>query len=155
MNDHAEIRCFACGTSGMKWSRKRIDVPYLDRAGAERTATAVVRVATCGACGFAIRPADSLLAEHAAVCRHSGLLAPEDIVAARNRLGLTQQELAARSGCGIASIKRWESSRKFQNVSSDRALRAVLELDAGADTGTGRGQKAAKPRGGARKRKAG
>jgi DNA-binding transcriptional regulator YiaG len=139
----------------MKWSRKRIDVPYLDRAGAERTATAVVRVATCGACGFAIRPADSLLAEHAAVCRHSGLLAPEDIVVARNRLGLTQQELAARSGCGIASIKRWESSRKFQNVSSDRALRAVLELDAGADTGTGRGEKAAKPRGGARKRKAG
>lgn len=118
-------------------------------------ATAVVRVATCGACGFAIRPADSLLAEHAAVCRHSGLLAPEDIVAARARLGLTQQELAARSGCGIASIKRWESSRKFQNVSSDRALRAVLELDAGADIGTGRGEKAAKPRGGARKRKAG
>ena len=155
MNDHADTHCYACGALGVKWSRKRIDVPYFNRAGAERTATAVVRVATCGTCGFAARPSDSVLAEHAAVCRHSGLLAPEDIVAARNRLGLTQQELATRSGFGIASIKRWETGRNLQNVSSDRALRAVLELDAGADTGTGRGEKAAKPRGGARKRKAG
>ena len=88
------------------WSRTRTQVPYRDRAGAAHTATAVVRVATCNTCGFAARPADSVLAEHAAVCRHSGLLAPADIVAARNRLGLTQQELATRSGFGIASIKR-------------------------------------------------
>jgi transcriptional regulator with XRE-family HTH domain len=85
------------------------------------------------------------------VCFARGLLAPEDIVTARKRLGITQQELAARSGCGIASIKRWESGRKFQNVSSDRALRAVLEIDANP----GRAEKSAKPRGGARKRKAG
>jgi DNA-binding XRE family transcriptional regulator len=139
----------------MVWSRQSVDVPYCDRADVEHVTTAVVDMAKCQACGFGFEALGSWKAHHAAVCIARGLLAPEDIVAARNRLGLTQQELAARSGCGIASIKRWESSRKFQNVSSDRALRAVLELDAGADIGTGRGEKAAKPRGGARKRKAG
>ncbi len=151
MNDHADTHCHACGAPAVTWSRKRTQVPYRDRSGAEHMATAVVRIATCGTCGFAARPADAVLAEHAAVCRHSGLLAPEDIVAARNRLGLTQQELATRTGFGIASIKRWETGRNLQNVSSDRALRAVLEID----TNPGRAEKSAKPRGGARKRKAG
>ena len=72
-------------------------------------------------------------------------------MAARNRLGLTQQELATRTGFGIASIKRWETGRNLQNVSSDRALRAVLEIDANP----GRTERSAKPRGGVRKRKAG
>jgi transcriptional regulator with XRE-family HTH domain len=74
-------------------------------------------------------PAESAEAGHAAICRDCGLLAPEDIVAARARLGFTQRDLAERTGFGIASIKRWETGRTIQNLSSDRALRAVLALD--------------------------
>jgi DNA-binding transcriptional regulator YiaG len=122
------MQCPGCGAAALKWSRKRSDVTYRDRTGTAQRTHAMVRVATCATCGFAVRPPESLMAEHSAICRHIGVLAPEDIVAARQRLGITQVELAERTGFGIASIKRWETGRNIQNLSSDRALRSVLEM---------------------------
>jgi putative zinc finger/helix-turn-helix YgiT family protein len=122
-------RCPSCGSADLAWSRRRTALPYRDRAGVEREATATIRVARCRRCGMVALPAESAEAGHAAICRDCGLLAPEDIVAARARLGFTQRDLAERTGFGIASIKRWETGRTIQNLSSDRALRAVLALD--------------------------
>lgn len=152
MHSHDDTRCPACGRAALSWSTKATEVPYRDRRGADRSVKARIRSARCRSCGMQVRPAEAVSAGHAAICRACGLLAPEDIVAARGRLGITQRELAARTGFGIASIKRWETGRTIQNVSSDRALRAVLALDAAtSESGAGPQRRSAA----ARRRKAG
>jgi len=40
---------------------------------------------------------------------------------------MTQEQFAAHSGFGVASIRRWERGVRIQTVSSDRHLRALLE----------------------------
>ena len=82
MRDSERMQCPGCGAAALKWSRKRSDVTYRDRTGTAQRTHAMVRVATCATCGFAVRPPESLMAEHSAICRHIGVLAPEDIVAA-------------------------------------------------------------------------
>ncbi len=65
-----------------------------------------------------------------------GLLTGEEIVAKRNKLGLTQEELAKRMHVGIASIKRWEGGA-IQTQSMDRALRITLGGESIGDSCTG------------------
>jgi putative zinc finger/helix-turn-helix YgiT family protein len=65
-----------------------------------------------------------------------GLLTGGEIVAKRNKLGLTQQELAKRMHVGIASIKRWEGGA-IQTQSMDRALRIALGGESIGDSCTG------------------
>ncbi len=54
-----------------------------------------------------------------------GLLTGENIRALRKKRGITQDALAASTGAGIASIKRWEGSQ-IQTKSMDQALRKAL-----------------------------
>ena len=63
--------------------------------------------------------------QHNAVCHYLGRLTPDEIVALRKRLGLTQAGLAEKTGIGIASIKRWENGTVIQNASLDGQLRAL------------------------------
>ncbi|MBA3976545.1 MAG: hypothetical protein C0504_20250 [Candidatus Solibacter sp.] len=60
--------------------------------------------------------------------RAHGLLTTAEIKAARNRLGLTQQQLAERLKVGIASVKRWELGA-IQDESSDRLMRLCTDVD--------------------------
>ena len=53
------------------------------------------------------------------------LLTSDEIIKGRERLGLTQEELAKQAGVGIASIKRWEKGL-IQTKANDEALRRVL-----------------------------
>jgi putative zinc finger/helix-turn-helix YgiT family protein len=55
-----------------------------------------------------------------------GLRTGKEIVARRNKLGLTQEELAKKMYVGIASIKRWEGGA-IQTQSMDQALRIALD----------------------------
>jgi DNA-binding transcriptional regulator YiaG len=116
-------RCLECGHESLDWSVDRVEVPYFDRARREQSTTADVPMSTCRKCGATSYPAESVAIRHAAVCRARGLLAPEDIVAGRKTLGMTQTELAAVTGLGVASIRRWELGTGVQNVANDRALR--------------------------------
>jgi putative zinc finger/helix-turn-helix YgiT family protein len=68
--------------------------------------------------------------------KSAGLLTGEEIVARRNKLGLTQEELAKRMHVGIASIKRWEGGA-IQTQSMDRALRIALGGESIGDNCTG------------------
>lgn len=54
-----------------------------------------------------------------------GLLTGEAIRALRKKAHITQDELADRTGAGIASIKRWEGTQ-IQTKSMDQALRKAL-----------------------------
>ena len=68
--------------------------------------------------------------------KKAGLLTGREIVARRNRLGLTQEDLAKRMNVGIASIKRWETGA-IQSKSMDRALRLAFEGQMTGDSCTG------------------
>ncbi|MBM4310124.1 MAG: DUF4065 domain-containing protein [Deltaproteobacteria bacterium] len=57
--------------------------------------------------------------------RKVGLLTGEDIRIQRKKACITQDELAERTGAGIASIKRWEGAH-IQTESMDRLLRKAL-----------------------------
>jgi len=64
----------------------------------------------------------------AAFREEAGLLTPEQIYQIRNRLNLTQQELAGRLGIGEAMLSRWETGIQVQQRSLDRFLRTVAEV---------------------------
>jgi putative zinc finger/helix-turn-helix YgiT family protein len=55
----------------------------------------------------------------------AGLLTGRQIRVLRNKAHITQEELAAKTGAGIASIKRWEGAQ-IQTKSMDLILRRVL-----------------------------
>lgn len=61
-------------------------------------------------------------------CRQLGLLSPAEIRAGREKLGLTQQELAELLGLGGNSLSRWENGRVYQARSMDTLLRIVFNV---------------------------
>ncbi len=91
----------------------------------------------CGAEAGTIEQAAGIQKKIADGYRKSvSLLTGEEIVARRNKLGLTQEELAKRMHVGIASIKRWEGGA-IQTQSMDRALRIALGGESVGDSCTG------------------
>ena len=58
-----------------------------------------------------------------------GLLSPEEIVALRGRLGLTQVDLAKLLRLGANTISRWEAGRNVQTAALDVLLRLVERPD--------------------------
>jgi putative zinc finger/helix-turn-helix YgiT family protein len=57
-----------------------------------------------------------------------GLLTAEEIRAIRERLGLTQVELARLLRLGGNTLSRWESGRKVQTAALDVLLRLIRDL---------------------------
>jgi len=57
-----------------------------------------------------------------------GLLSADEIRAIRERLGLTQAELAALLRLGDNTISRWESGRNVQSAAMDMLLRMIRDV---------------------------
>ena len=60
--------------------------------------------------------------------RKYGLLSAEEIRSIRERLGVTQSELARVLRLGRNTISRWEAGRNVQNASMDLLLRIIRDL---------------------------
>jgi putative zinc finger/helix-turn-helix YgiT family protein len=58
-----------------------------------------------------------------------GLLTPEQIRANRERLGMTQRQLAGRLGIAEATLSRWETGGQIQQRALDRFLRLFFALE--------------------------
>jgi HTH-type transcriptional regulator/antitoxin MqsA len=84
-----------------------------------------VPVEVCRACGESLSGPEAARIRHRAICRALGLLTPEEILAIREKLGLTQAEFARLTAFGEATISRWERGRLLQNRANDRYLRLV------------------------------
>lgn len=121
--------CPECGTK-TAWSRAKlvhhisgeaVEVPGISHMLCQRKA-----------CGEAMIPAASLkpYAEKAREIyreRH-GLLGPDEILALRKRLGLSQFALADLLGLGNNTVSRWETGRKVPSASMDRFLRLLKDV---------------------------
>lgn len=57
-----------------------------------------------------------------------GLLTAQEIVALRNKLGLTQQDAAKVFGGGTNAFSKYERSEVIQSVAMDKLMRGALEL---------------------------
>ena len=82
-------------------------------------------VRRCDCCDFGYLDEEGERLKHEAVCRHLGVLTPQEIRDIRARLGLSRAGLAELTGIGEASLSRWENGIKIQTLAYDRCLRLL------------------------------
>ncbi len=94
----------------------------------------------CSACGELVfdNGADEQIA--AALRQRLQLLAPEQIREARERLGLTSQELAERLGVAEDIVRAWQEGTRIQPRSADNLMRVYFALPEVRAVLTGAGQ---------------
>ncbi|MYB34704.1 MAG: helix-turn-helix domain-containing protein [Gammaproteobacteria bacterium] len=85
----------------------------------------VAPVHRCSNCGFEYLDDEAERIKHNAVCRHLGVLTPEEIIGIRNEMGMTRSQFAELTGIGSASLSRWETGHNIQTHAYDRYLRLL------------------------------
>ena len=115
------VRCANCGASAVRSELREERFEY-GAAPAAVELAATVRLHRCDACGFEFTEDDAEAARHEAVCRHVGVLAPAEVVAVRERLGMNRREFAELTQFGVASLARWEQGLLLQNAANDNLL---------------------------------
>jgi putative zinc finger/helix-turn-helix YgiT family protein len=116
-----KLVCFECGSSDVAKAFQQQVFQYGNGENAIEL-TAEMPVFTCKACGFQFAGPEGDDARHEAVCRHLGLLTPQEIVSIREHAGLSQAQFARRTRIGIASLKRWETGVVIQNAANDELI---------------------------------
>jgi putative zinc finger/helix-turn-helix YgiT family protein len=116
-----KVVCFDCGSSNVAKEFQRQVFQYGNGEDAVEL-TAEMSVFTCKACGYQFAGPEADDARHEAVCRHLGLLTPQEIVSIREQAGLSQAQFANRTRIGIASLKRWETGVVIQNAANDELI---------------------------------
>ena len=64
----------------------------------------------------------------AAFCQEAGLLTPEQILEGREKLGLSQQEMADWFGIAVSTLSRWETGAQIQQRIMNDHLRAFFDV---------------------------
>jgi putative zinc finger/helix-turn-helix YgiT family protein len=80
-------------------------------------------IPTCRNCGDQLFTAESDDRIIAALRAQIGLLTPQEILAQRGELELTQQEMAEQIGVAKETISRWESGGMIQSRAMDNLMR--------------------------------
>lgn len=121
----ASSACPACETHNLHETIEVESFPYGEDA---ESINAAVPVLTCSACNFVYTDERAEKARHAAVCKHLGLLSPEEILHIRKTvLGMSRDAFHAAYGLSSASVERWENGKLIQNESADTLIRALTE----------------------------
>ena len=87
--------------------------------------TVDVPVRRCEDCDLEYLDDEAERLKHGAVCRHLGVLTPDEIRHIRKGFGMTQAEFAQVTGIGVASLNRWENGLTIQTQAYDRYLRLL------------------------------
>lgn len=117
--------CEMCGSPGLKTELVRN--PFTYGVGSDAVElSADIPVHTCETCvvSFTDEAAENI--QHDAVCRHLGVLTPDEIHALRRSHDMTRAAFARLTGFGEATLARWERRDVIQNTSCDRYLRLLL-----------------------------
>lgn len=117
------IDCYLCGGES-RWTCEVRPVPIGFR-------TAVIeddfyRCSACGEIEYLGDMADETSRRAVVVIRaEDGLLGPDDILALREKYGLTQAGLERLIGAGEKTVVRWERGTVAQNQTADTLLRVL------------------------------
>lgn len=82
-------------------------------------------VRRCASCDFEFLDHEGHWLRHEAVCRHLGVLSPDEVRGIRNRYEMKRSEFAQVTGLGEATLNRWENGTLVQNRANDRYLRLL------------------------------
>lgn len=91
--------------------------------------TALVPMHICADCGLEYTNEIGERLRHESVCRHLGILSPTEIIAIRERRGLSRRQFAAVTRIGLASLSRWEAGDGNQNPAMDVYLRLLAHTE--------------------------
>ncbi len=119
--------CPACGTT-MVEKRGTLRLP-VNGEGIAVPSAAHLACPNCGEVVLRYRDSRRLGEDAAAIYRkRHGLLSAEEIRALRERLHLTQADLAHLLRLGANTVSRWESGRNVQTGAMDILLRLIRDL---------------------------
>lgn len=103
-----------------------IYIPATENRAAVKVDTITIEVIGDTAESGMVSP-DSMALIEKTQARYMGLLVAEDIVALRQKLGVTQDQLSDALGCGKKSISRWENGREYPTQLVNSLLRLLEE----------------------------
>ena len=128
MNQQAEdlagstsVECPSCGSNHVSEANEIEHFQYGDKENAQ-ILSVLISVHHCASCGFSFTTEDASELKHDAVCRHLGVMTPNEVRGVRERYGLSQADFAELSKIGKASLARWESGSLIQNQANDNFL---------------------------------
>ena len=124
---HKPETCALCGSVAAITVMTDHDF-YYRHGGKMTTLTTSVPVTECSACNESYFGEDAEELKHKAVCNYFGRLTPHEIVELRQRFNMSQAQLAAKTGIGVASIKCWETGLVIQNATLDLQLRKLESI---------------------------
>lgn len=84
-------------------------------------------VRKCPACSFEFLDEEGESVKHEALCRHFGVLGPNEIRDIRRAYDLTRAQFAELTGLGEATLGRWENGTVIQTQANDRYLRLLAQ----------------------------
>lgn len=82
-------------------------------------------VRRCASCDIEFIDDEGERIRHDAVCRHLGVLTPDEIRGIRKTHGMTRAAFAQVTGIGVATLNRWENGTVVQSLANDRYLRIL------------------------------
>ena len=116
--------CPECGSTRVSTRLERQRFPYGEGSEAVEL-EAVVPVTKCSECGFEYLDDSAEAIRHEAVCRHLGVLNPDEIRRIREEYGFSRAEFSRLTRLGEATLNRWENGILVQNQAYDRFLRLL------------------------------
>ncbi len=120
-------KCAECGCSDFEI---RIEADESQRNGQPYTVD--VEHSVCRQCGDIVIFSEQIKRNDCVVRdawrKIDGLLTAQEIVALRNKLGLTQQDAAKIFGGGPNAFSKYERSEVIQSVAMDKLMRAALAI---------------------------
>lgn len=119
-----EIACPLCGGEAITTSQHRQAFNYGSGESAVEL-TVNVPVRRCEACEFEFLDEEAEHLKHEAICRHFGVLSPDEIRHIRGVHRMTRARFAQLTGLGEASLNRWENGLSIQTQANDRYLRLL------------------------------
>lgn len=129
-DDTEQVVTTACPNCGSENIETRVQVDEIQQpAYAGRPAATIsvsVPARTCRDCSFAFLDGEAEALYHEAVCRHLGILLPDDIRSIRERHGLSRDDFAELTKLGRATVSRWERGCLIQNASHDQFLYLLM-----------------------------
>jgi putative zinc finger/helix-turn-helix YgiT family protein len=124
----ADMSCPSCGGGHISSSiqEERFLYGLADKAIELR---ASIPIRKCADCGFEFTDEAAETSRHEAVCRHLGVLTPQEVLRIREMHGLSRAEFAKLTRIGEASLHRWENGLLIQNGAMDGYLRLLAFPD--------------------------